>query len=68
MIDMPVAVRDRVPMVQTAQNTVEVSEVHHIDRIADVSALMQKLVIRTSRRLWSSHKSSTLTRPSTQHL
>ena len=28
VVDMPVAVRDHVPMVQTVQNTVEVSQVH----------------------------------------
>ena len=68
VVDMPVAVRGHVPMVQTAQNTVEVSQVHQIDRIADVSAMMQKLVFRKSRRPWSSHKSITLARPWTQQL
>ena len=29
VVNLPVAVRDHVPMVQTAQNTVEVPQAHH---------------------------------------
>ena len=36
VVNMSVAVRDHVLMVQTAQNTVEVSQVHHTGRIADM--------------------------------
>ena len=39
-----VVVRDHVTIIQTAENTVEVSQVHNIGRIADVSAMMQRLV------------------------
>ena len=37
VVDLPVAARDRVSMVQTVQNAVEVQQAHYIDRIADVS-------------------------------
>ena len=47
VVDMPVAVRDHVPMVQTAQNTPEVSLVHHIGGIADESGMMQRQVPTT---------------------
>ena len=41
VVPLSVAVRDHVPMVQTAQNAVEVPQDHYIDRIANASVVMQ---------------------------
>ena len=43
VVPLPVAVQDH-PMVQTAQNAVEVPQAHYIDRIANASVLMQRQV------------------------